>query len=139
MMPTYSTGEGIAVGDWVRVLVPTLGVWHHGVVLRIFWVGHGFAVEVAHNMKSRGVTASDWYEFSGGGVVFLHRRHSTIIEVQASLARIEYNLGQPYHLFAQNCEHFASFVFSGKAQSETVRTVGTIAACVLVIGWLASD
>jgi hypothetical protein len=139
MMPTYSTGEGIAVGDWVRVFVPTLGVWHHGVVRRIFWVGHGFAVEVAHNMKSRGVTASDWYEFSGGGVVFLHRRHSTIIEVQASLARIEYSLGQPYHLFAQNCEHFTSFVFSGKAESETLRTVGTIAACVLVIGWLASE
>jgi hypothetical protein len=139
MMPTYLTGERIASGDWIRVFVPRLGVWHHGIVRRIFWTEYGFAVQVAHNMKSRGVTASDWYEFSGGGIVCLHRRHSSMLEVQASLARIQANLGRPYHLFAQNCEHFASFAFSGKAESESIRTLGIVATVALMIGWLGSD
>jgi hypothetical protein len=139
MMATYLTGERIIVGDWIRVFVPGLGVWHHGIVTRIFWIEYGFAVEVAHNMKSEGVTVSDWYDFSGGGVVCLHRRHASMLDIQASLARVEANLGKPYHLFAQNCEHFASFAFNGIAESESIRTLGLIAGCALVVGWFGLE
>jgi Lecithin retinol acyltransferase len=134
-MPTYLTGQTIASGDWVRVYVPRLGVWHHGIVRRIYWVWNGFAVEIVHNMKASGVTVSDWYEFSDGNQVFLHSRASSEAHIQEILARLEANIGQPYHLFAQNCEHFASFSFTGKAESKSVQAVGWVAAIALVIGF----
>ena len=58
MMSTYANGIPIALGDWVRVFVPRKGIWHHGIVRRIYWAGNGFAVEIANNMIGRGVI--DW-------------------------------------------------------------------------------
>jgi hypothetical protein len=140
MTPTYATGIEIALGDWVRVFLPRKGVWHHGIVRQIYWAGNGFAVEIANNAKGFGITASDWYQFADGQNVLLHRRASTAAQVAEILARVENSLGKPYHLFAHNCEHFASFAFSGKAESHTVRTVGLVAAlAAVVIGLLASE
>ena len=45
--------------------------------------------------------------------------------------------GKPYRLFAQNCEHFASFAFTGNAESKSVQAVGWIAAVAVVVGLLA--
>jgi triosephosphate isomerase len=55
------------------------------------------------------------------------------------VARAEANIGKPYYLFAQNCEHFASFAFTGKADSETVKTVGLMVAGILAVAALTSD
>ncbi len=136
-MPTYFTGEEIGLGDWVRVYVPRLGVWHHGIVRRIFLVWNGLAVEIVHNMKASGVTVSDWYEFSDGNQVYLHQRASSEVHVQEIQARLETNVGKPYHLFAQNCEHFASFAFTGKAESKSIQAVGWVAAVALFVGLFA--
>jgi triosephosphate isomerase len=54
------------------------------------------------------------------------------------VARAEANIGKPYYLFAQNCEHFASFAFTGQAKSETVKAVGWMALGVLAVA-LAAD
>ena len=123
----------------MRVYVPRLGVWHHGIVRRIFFVGNGFVVEIAHNMKDGGVIASDWYKFSDGNVVHLERHASSAVHVREILTRVEYTRGMPYHLFARNCEHFASFAFMGKAESKSVQTLGLIVAGVLLIGLLGSE
>ena len=40
------------------------------------------------------------------------------------LSNVGANLGKAYHLFAQNCEHFASLYFTGQAESESVQVVG---------------
>jgi Lecithin retinol acyltransferase len=130
----YSTGEQIAVGDWVKVFVPKLGVWHHGSVRRIYPFAGGLAVAIAHNMKESGVTISDWYDFADGGVVVLERHAYSAVHVGEIVARVDVNVGKPYHLFAQNCEHFASFAFTGKSESKSVQVVGGIA----VFGILAA-
>lgn len=136
MWPTYFTGTQILAGDWVRIFVPNLGLWHHGIVRQVYWIGTGFAVEIAHNMKQVGVITSDWYEFANDQHIFLHRRDCDQGCVQEILSRVEFNLGKPYLLFAQNCEHFASFAFSGKAESSTVRTAASIAVGTIILALL---
>jgi hypothetical protein len=121
-------------GDWIRVFVPRLGVWHHGIVRQ---VSHGafFMVEVAHNMKLTGITVTDLNTFADGQLVFLHRR-PVPYQVPEILARVDANMGRPYHLFAQNCEHFASFAFTGRAESTSVKA-GVLTAAI-IIGFLGS-
>ena len=85
---------------------------------------------VAHNRKGVGTMTSDWNDFSEGEIVHLHKRAESPAHVQEILKRTNANLNKSYHLFAQNCEHFASFVFTGKAESTTVQGWALVAACV---------
>jgi hypothetical protein len=130
---TYSNGEAIGIGDWVRVFVPKRGVWHHGIVREMPYVTAGFfMVEIAHNIKLTGIGITDLAQFADGQPVFLHRRPLPA-QVPDILARVDSSVGQPYHLFAQNCEHFASFAFTGKAESTSVKTAGVLTLAGLII------
>ena len=84
------------------------------------------------------VAVVDWYDFAAGDPVLLHRRPEAAAHAAAVVARAEANIGKPYYLFAQNCEHFASFAFTGQAKSETVKAVGWMALGVLAVA-LAAD
>src|SRR5262245_25376716 len=96
-VPTYWTGDPIQSGDWVKVVVPTYGgVWHHGIVRRVYWNGYSFAVEVIHNVKDGGVTLSDWSDFQGNGIVHLYRRASSAEHARMVVARAEAQIGKPY-------------------------------------------
>jgi lecithin:retinol acyltransferase len=122
-------GEPMCPGGWIRVFVPRAGVWHHGIVAGIPYLTAGlFTAEVAHNRKLTGVAKTDLLtDFAvQGQPIFLHRRPHPAL-VRQILARVESSLGKPYHLFAQNCEHFASYAFTGKAESSSVKTVGVFA------------
>src|SRR5579871_2278560 len=123
----YVTGHQIQAGDWVRVYSSRYGLWHHGIVRRLVVVPAGIAAEIVHNTKGGGVALTDWYEFADGNTVFLHRRPSSAVHASQIVARAEASIGKPYALFAQNCEHFASFAFNGKAESETVTGLGWLA------------
>jgi hypothetical protein len=134
----YSNGEPIVPGDWLRVFVPRLGVSHHGIVRQVSYLTAGlFIVEVAHNVKLTGVTITDLIQFADGQPVFLHRRPLPF-QVPEILERVDANMGRPYHLFAQNCEHFASFAFTGEAESTSVKTAGALTAAAIIIGFLGS-
>jgi hypothetical protein len=130
-MPTYSTGDPIMEGDWVRVM-SRVGVWHHGIVRRLVRVSGGIRVEIANNVKLSGITATDWHSFSEGREVVLHRRASSP-QVQEILARVEKSMGKTYHLLVQNCEHFASYAFTGKAESKYVQVLGLVAGVFFLI------
>ena len=136
--PTYWTGQQIQPGDWVRVYSSRFGVWHHGIVRRLIYVPGGIAVEIIHNTKGSNVAVVDWYEFAAGNPVFLNRRPESAAHAAYVFARAEANIGKPYYLFAQNCEHFASFAFTGEAESKTLQGVGWIAAGVLTVAVLTS-
>jgi len=138
-MPTYWTGQQIQVGDWVRVYSSRYGVWHHGIVRRLVFVPGGIAVEIVHNTKGGNVDVVDWYEFSAGNAVLLHRRPESVAHAATVVVRAEANIGKPYYLFAQNCEHFASFAFTGQGESETVKAAGWMVAGVLAVAALTKD
>lgn len=138
-IPTYLTGEQIQSGDWVRVYSSRFGVWHHGIVRRLLFVPGGIGVEIIHNTKGGNVAAVDWYEFAAGNPVILHRRPESAEHAADVVARAEANVGKPYYLFAQNCEHFASFAFTGKAESGSVKAVGWMVAGVVAVAVLTSD
>ena len=137
-IPTYLAGQQIQRGDWVQVFSTRFGVWHHGIVRRLFFGPGGIAVEIIHNTKGGGVAAVDWYEFAAGNPVLLHRRPESAEHAADVVKRAEANIGKPYYLFAQNCEHFASFAFAGEAESKTLQGVGWIAAGVLTVAVLTS-
>ena len=139
-VPAYWTGETIQPGDWVRVYSSRFGVWHHGIVRRLFLVPGGIAVEIIHNMKETGVTSSDWYEFVPGNLIHLYRR-PTSPEHAIKIVRIaEANVGEAYMLFAQNCEHFCSFCYTLRAESESLQALGWMAVgTAVVIGIAASN
>jgi hypothetical protein len=137
--PTYWTGQQIQPGDWVRVYSSRFGVWHHGIVRRLFFVPGGIAVEIIHNTKGGNVAVVGWQDFEAGNPVLLHRRPESLAHAADVVSMAEANIGRPYYLFAQNCEHFASFAFTGEAQSETVKAVGWMVAGVLAVAVLSSD
>ena len=138
-IPAYLTGQQIKSGDWVRVYSSRFGVWHHGIVRRLLFVPGGIGVEIIHNTKGGNVAVVDWYAFAEGNMVFRHRRPESAAHAVAVVARAEANIGKPYYLFAQNCEHFASFAFTGQAESETVNTVGLLVVGVLAVAALTTD
>jgi hypothetical protein len=136
--PVYGNGEPIWLGDWVKVFVPRLGVWHHGIVRGLPYLTTGlFVADIAHNMKLTGITMTDLTRFAEGQPVILHRRPLPA-QVAGILARVDSSMGKPYHLFNQNCEHFASFAFAGKAESTSVKAVGALALVGIVVGLLNS-
>jgi hypothetical protein len=137
-IPTYLTGQEIQRGDWVQVFSTRFGVWHHGIVRRLFFGPGGIAVEIIHNTKGGNVTVVAWHEFAAGNPVLLHRRPESAYAADV-VVRAEANIGKPYYLFAQNCEHFALFAFTGRAESETVKAMGWMVAGVLAVAALASD
>ena|ERR1700722_2123591 len=137
--PVYANGVPLLPGDWVKVFVPRLGVWHHGIVRKIPYLTAGlFVADIAHNMKLTGITITDLTRFAEGQPVLLHRRPISA-QVPQILARVDNSIGKPYHLFAQNCEHFASFAFDGKAESKSIQIVGLLAAGAVVLKLLASE
>jgi hypothetical protein len=77
-------------------------------------------------------------QFADGQPVFLHRRPLSA-QVPEILNRVESNIGMPYHLFAQNCEHFASFAFTDKAESTSVRTVGALTMAGIIFFGLLNE
>jgi Lecithin retinol acyltransferase len=138
-MPTYSNGVPMKIGDWVKVWSPS-GVWHHGIVFRMTFASWGMGyVEIINNVKAGGITVSDWNQFSGGRLVFLVKQASSPAHVEQILARAESSLGKPYNLFGQNCEHFASFAFNGKPQSDSIRLLGAVAAGVVIVKLLGDN
>jgi hypothetical protein len=97
-------------------------------------------VEIIHNMKDTGVTSSDWYEFAAGNLVHLHRRPTSPEHAFEIVRRAEANVGKAYAVFAQNCEHFCSFCFTLKAESESLQALGWMAVgTAVVIGLTASN
>ncbi len=138
-MPAYLTGEQIQAGDWVRVFACRFGLWHHGIVRRLFLVPGGVAVEIIHNTKGGGVAIVDWYQFAEGNPVFLHRRSDSIAHAASVLVRAEANVGMPYALFDQNCEHFASFAFTGRAESESVKAAGLMGIGLFAVAVITSE
>jgi hypothetical protein len=135
MVPAYTTGEYVQAGQWVKSKVRTAGgVWHHGIIRNVIHTAEGWYVEVIHNVKNGGVIVSSLEEFSDGPVFLVGRpsspEHATLI-----LQTADANIGKPYHLFSQNCEHFCTFCYTWQPKSESIDGIMKFAA--LTVGVVA--
>src|SRR5947209_6134049 len=117
-----------AKGDWLKRFIPGSPFGHDGIVTEVFSVEGGyFTGRVAHSMPDEGVMKTDAFAFSKGGITLLKGRAESLARVQAIMERVEQSLGHPYYLIEANCQHFASYAFTGKAESESVQAVGFLA------------
>ena len=135
-VPTYANGNLILPGHWLKVLVetPVGRLWHHGLVRRIVATGYGdYYIEIIHNVKDGGVIVSSLAEFSNGAYVFFVRQPASPEHSRLILATAEANLGKPYSLFSQNCEHFCWFCYTWEPKSETLEAWGWVGATAMLV------
>ena len=116
-------------------------MWHHGIITGFGW-DPSTNTEVAfvtHNRKIYGVTETPLNQFSTRFIEIYHQPISSEHGLQTErIARA--NLGKPYALFNQNCEHFASFCYIGSnAESEQVQAFLVAAVGVSLAAWAASS
>lgn len=137
-LPQYPSRHHIQPGDWVRVWVPSLTVWHHGIVRRLVPTPTGFAVEIIHNNKASG-GLTEWYAFGCDCPIQLYRRPVSLEHARLVIAKAESQMHQPYDLFAQNCEHFASWAFTGRAESGQLQKAVVLSRGAMVLGMMASE
>lgn len=126
-------------GDWLQRFIPGSPFGHDGIVTEVFSVEGGyFTGRVAHSMPGVGVQETDAFAFSKGGITLPKGRAESPAHVQAIMQRVEQSLGHPYYLIEANCQHFASYAFTGKAESESVNAVAGLATVAAGV-WLFTN
>lgn len=96
-------------------------------------------MEVVHNVKDGGVQVTTLEEFSAGKPVFIQGVPKSFQHIEIILAQAGANIGKPYSLFSQNCEHFCTFCYEGKQRSESVAGVAAIVGAVAVAAFIFAD
>jgi hypothetical protein len=128
-----------AKGDWLQRFIPGSLFGHDGIVTEVFSVEGGyFTGRIAHSMPGVGVEETDDFAFSKGGIMLLKGRAESPAQVQAIMQRVEQSLGHPYYLIEANCQHFASYAFTGKAESESVNAVAGLATVAAAVALFAN-
>lgn len=126
-----------ARGQKLRAVYPQIA--HEGIVYSVSWNASKWVVKVAHNSKATGVCLVDLKEFENGSQV-----SAQIIDSPESPDHEAWIIGRaqwaienhaPYLLFYQNCEHFASWCYTGVAESHSLKSLWELlGTAVLVIG-----
>jgi lecithin:retinol acyltransferase len=107
---------------------------HVGIILEVPYFG---PIIVAHNDKHRGVEIVTLESFSAGRRVEVDSRVIGGSKVQAEMVRRARSLvGRPYDLLDFNCEHYASYVQTGKAASPQLQAVGILALVLVGVALL---
>ena len=109
---------------------------HYGVVAAVGWNGQ---IAIAHNSKSkRGVVLDSIEQFGDGNAVKVARdpdspEHTQEI-IQKAFSAVRGHV--PYFTEAQNCEHFVTWCYTGKAVSPTADKYKAVALSALLIAGL---
>lgn len=137
-VPCDANGDLLHPGYWIKVVSSTYRVWHHGIVRRVHLIGTVYYVEIIHNVKNDGVTITTLEEFSQGNPISIHRRPSSPQHTEFVLATAEANIGKPYLLFSQNCEHFCWYCYTQQKKSEAVEALVRMGAVLGAVGLFAA-
>ncbi len=119
-----STGVEAEVGDKLRV-TKAFGITHYGI-----YVGGGYVV---HNHPDGGVETVTFERFANGRPVYIEARVPWAAQEAVRQAALNL-IGTQFDLFNFNCEHFVTFVQTGKPESPQLR--GAVVG-VAVLGLLA--
>jgi hypothetical protein len=118
----------LAKGD--HIFVHCTGYSHHGIdcgdgrVIHFDFTPKQKLRAMFGRRESSKICVTTMDEFSSGRDVFV-RRYEIEIDRDEIVRRAECRLGESgYHLFGNNCEHFAQWCVTGKAESTQVRSAG---------------
>ncbi|MFZ5479024.1 MAG: hypothetical protein ACOZNI_19795 [Myxococcota bacterium] len=125
-MSRFRLGDKVKCRGWG-------GLWHYGTF--VGWDPSNFAEMFVHNAKGKGVVLTDEGGFAEGETVFVVS-HAARGDELATCERAFAELGRPYRLLTDNCEHHADRAAGGPGVSPTVgkAVVGTAFAALAVWG-----
>ena len=115
-----------------RIKFWTGTVDHHGIVT-------GFTYDpatntphalITHTAPGLGVSETSQYEFCGYGLFEIVDEPKSLDHLRMILATAKKNIGMPYSLFQGNCEQFASYCYTHRAESPQLQSA--VAATLLV-------
>ena len=115
-------------GAHVRIRRP-YGIDHHAVV-----VGGSVAtlgpVMLIDNAKADGISRRTLEEVAAGDPVEIVARPQSAEHANHIVERAYSQIGKPYDLFSQNCEHFSNWCYDGMPRSLQLQGFGLLAAVV---------
>jgi hypothetical protein len=133
----------VALGQELDIFYPDLGVPHRGIVYRIDWNAAEWKwdVMVAHNSKREGgVSLTTLEQFAHGNRAHILRSPQSPEHLQAILQRADLALsvGVGYLALYENCQHFTTWCYTGKAESPTVQ-LGVALVGTLLVGTIIAN
>ena len=132
----YTKKFGLAPGDRiVRPIFATGISKHHAVFLGADHAGTEWVAENYFKEGVRLVNAVDFFsKMKSFNIVKFNGNYQQRVE---AVKRALLKLGTPYDLIDYNCEHFATYVQTGKAFSKQVEIVNDLLKVVTVCGFAA--
>ena len=120
----------LRIGDKLRVW-DARGFFRYGVVVNPDRFG---TTIVAHNSKERGVELVPLAVFAQGWRVEVESRvGGGFAQQQTVVTRALAHLGKGYDLLNFNCEHYASFVQTGRPASPQLAAIGSAVLAVAAV------
>ena len=118
------------LGQWIRTWNGY--VWHHGIVSG-FWQNPAtlkWDIMVTHNVLHWGVVVTKLDSFCDNRPFEIVRSPQTVEHQRMILLTAQENVGKTYDLFNRNCEHFATFCYTHRAESKQLQNVVSTLAFV---------
>lgn len=128
MFVVDNSGTRYPVGTHIRIRRP-YGINHHGIV-----AGGSIAtlgpVMLIDNAKAEGVSRRLLEEVAAGDPVEIVDRPQSAAHANHIVERAYSQIGRPYDLFSQNCEHFSTWCYDGMPRSRQLHGLAFLVAAV---------
>lgn len=134
----YASKYGLQPADRIKEPIFQTGLSkHHSIYLGMDTYGQEWISENHWQHGVRLVKAADY--FKDGSSYTIVPFEGTYQERISAVKRALAVLGKPYDLIQYNCEHYASYVQTGKAESKQVITAIAALVGLILIGFAASE
>jgi len=138
-MNKFITQFNLKPGDEIIVPKSKLNIaQHHGICLGEDHYGVFWMVENNVGEGVRAITADDFFS-SVVKINGINRFTGTNAEREALVKKALRSVGKPYDLINYNCQHFASELLTGKAESWQLKDALVLGIGALLLGALLSD
>lgn len=128
----YSKKYNLLPGDDITESIFWTGLSkHHAIYLGVDPSGVEWVAENHKFVGVRLVKACDYFNASKKYTVITFK--GTNLQREAAVKRALDKVGAPYSLVNYNCEHYASYVQTGNAESTQVKNVFAIAVAAVIV------
>lgn len=105
-------------------------VRHYGIVIDFNEIG---SLTIISNSKNLGCVAEETIENFSGGRKIVNSGYPSNFSSSHLVARAQQQIGMPYKLFSENCEHFVRWVHHLKPESPQLQTFAMIVSVALFL------